>query len=224
MHKKLSIIVLFVCVFTTQAQVENDTIDYKYLDDQLYLSFSYNILLNKPEQKDGESTLFSGDFSLGFIKDLPINKKRNIGVGIGVGYNYKSYKNNLEIFNDDPDLGVIEGTLTNRFRTNFVEIPFEFRWRTSSPTKYNFWRVYPGFKVSYLFYSKTKVSYEDTSKIFKNISTLEKWQYGVTLAMGYGTWNIYMYYGLSPLFNDLIIDGTKINIKDFSIGLKFYIL
>lgn len=222
MHKKLYIIVLFIGVFTTQAQVENDTIDYKYLEDQLYIALNYNILRDKPVDLD--ISLFSGDFSLGFIKDLPINKRRNIGVAIGVGYNYKSYKNSLEIFNDDPDIGVTEGTLTNRFRTNFVEIPFEFRWRTSTPTKYSFWRIYPGFKVSYLFYSKTKVSYEDTSKNFKNVSALEKFQYGVTLAMGYGTWNLYLYYGLSPIFNDLVIDGTEINLKDFSLGLKFYIL
>lgn len=223
MRNTLFILVLLTCFLKTHAQVENDTIDYKYLEDQLYLSVNYNILRNKPDGQ--ESSLFSGDFSIGFIKDLPINKRRNVGIAIGVGYNYKSYKNNIEIFSDDdPNIGLTEETSTNKFRTNFIEIPFEFRWRTSTPTKYNFWRIYPGFKVSYLFYSKTLVTYKGVTDVYKNIELFEKLQYGATLSAGYGTWNLYVYYGLSPIFNNLVIEDHKINLKDFSIGLKFYIL
>lgn len=223
MLKQFLFIVLFVSIgLTTAAQEVKDTIDDNYLEDQIYLSLNYNVLRNVPENQ--ESSLFSGGFSFGFIKDLPINKRRNIGFGIGLGYGFKSYKNNFVIFEDTPDGGVTDETLTNKIQVNSVEIPFEFRWRTSTPTKYTFWRIYPGFQVSYLFYSRAKVSYKGAEEIYKNISVLDKFQYGATLSAGYGTWNIYVYYGLNKVFKDSNVEETAINLKDLNIGLKFYIL
>jgi hypothetical protein len=56
------------------------------------------------------------------------------------------------------------------------------------------------------------------------LNALNKFKYGAILSAGYGTWNINAYYGLSQLFNSINLDGEELNLKDFSIGLKFYIL
>jgi hypothetical protein len=218
---KNSLIIVFLFWFANIfSQVKNDTIDHKYLEDQIFISGSYNILNNKLNKST--NTLFSGGFSLGFIRDIPFNKKRNLGVGIGVGYAFNSYNKEFSFFIDDPNNP--EQFNSTKFRTNLVEIPFELRWRTSTATKYNFWRVYPGFKVAYVFASVTKVKIEGEQVKFKNISAFNKMQYGLTLSAGYSMWNIFAYYGLSSIFKDVYVEEKKYNLSDFNIGIKFYIL
>jgi len=214
---------ILTCSSTSWAQVENDTLDYKYLEDQLYLSASYNILRNKPAED--ENSLFSVGIELGFIKDIPFNKQRNFGIGIGLGYAFSSYKNTVNLDIDElAKSGIEEVFKTNKFNTNLVEIPLELRWRTSTPSKYNFWRIYGGFKFSYTFLSSAEIDRNGETIKLKNMNALNKFKYGATLSAGYGTWNIYTYYGLSQLFDSVNANGKELNLKDFSIGLKFYIL
>jgi hypothetical protein len=218
MKKQWLSLIFFICAFFSNAQVDNDTIDSRYREDQLYVSLSYNLLNNKPDS-DG-SALFSGGFSLGYIYDLPLNERRNLGLGIGLGYSYNSYSNRFLMDVDD------QQTLyeTSRFKTQLVEIPIEFRWRTSTASDYSFWRIYAGLKLAYLFHSKSKFTFEEETIELKNISSLEKFQYGIIFSAGYGSWNLFAYYGLSPFFSNVIVDNEKLNLKDFSLGLKFYIL
>ncbi|MDF1517172.1 MAG: porin family protein [Lutibacter sp.] len=208
-----------------RAQVSNDSIiDLKYLEDQLYLSLTYTILNNKPATISQNG--FSGGFSFGFIKDIPLNEQRNIGFGIGVGYAYNVYVQNLKISRENQItvFELAEDYKTNRLGINSIEMPIEFRWRTSTPEKYNFWRVYTGMRFAYITSSKTKFVDSDVVLTTKNIPELNKIQYGATIAVGYGNWNLYFYYGLSPLFKDAVFNEKNIDLKDIKIGLKFYIM
>src|SRR4030066_1633008 len=173
-----------------QAQVNNDSIlDLKYLEDQLYLSVSYSILNNKPATISQNG--FSGGFSMGFIKDIPLNEQRNIGLAIGAGYAYNVYVQNLKISrnNEITLFELAEEYKTNRLGINAIEMPIEFRWRTSTPEKYSFWRVYGGAKIGYLVAAKTKFVDPEVQITTKNIPEINKIQYGVILAAGYGNWN-----------------------------------
>lgn len=215
--KKFTLLFLFlICVLHLNAQIDNSTVDSLYREDQLYVSLSYNLLQNKPESNG--NSLFSGGFSLGYILDLPFNERRNVGLGIGIGYAYNSYSSSFSFDVEDKDYD------TNRFKTQSIEMPIELRWRTSTTSNDSFWRIYGGFKMAYIFYSKSKLELDNNTIIIKNIDALDKLQYGFILSAGYGSWNIYGYYGLSPLFNNITVDGDKLNLKDFSLGLKFYIL
>ncbi|MBK5208243.1 MAG: PorT family protein [Flavobacteriaceae bacterium] len=208
-----------------QAQVNNDSIiDLKYLEDQLYLSLTYSILNNKPAAISQNG--FSGGYSIGFIKDIPLNERRNVGLGIGAGYAYKVYVQNLKISRDNQTtiFDLAEDYKTNRLGINAIEMPIELRWRTSTPQKYSFWRVYGGVKFSYLVASKTKFEDADVLRTTRNIPELNRIQYGVILAVGYSTWNIYCYYGLSPLFKNATFEEKNLDLKDINIGLKFYIM
>jgi len=225
MGKYCFIFFFLLCYVKPQAQVTNDSIvDLKYLEDQLYLSLTYSILNNKPAAISQNG--FSGGFSMGFIKDIPLNEQRNIGLGIGAGYAYKVYVQNLKISRDNKTtvFELAEDYKTNRLGINAVEMPIELRWRTSTPQKYGFWRVYGGVKFSYLVTSKTKFGDADVLKTTKNIPELNRIQYGVILAAGYSTWNIYCYYGLSPLFKNAVFEEKNLDLKDINIGLKFYIM
>jgi hypothetical protein len=127
-------------------EFSNKVEDSLYREDQFYIGVSYNLLGKKPMNLS--QTGFSSGFHLGFIRDMPINKKRNVAFGIGLGISSNSYNQNLLI--DKDNLGnstysILDGNGTfikNKFSTHLIELPFEFRWRTSTPTEYNFWRIY----------------------------------------------------------------------------------
>jgi hypothetical protein len=200
-----------------------------YREDQFYASITYNLLNYKP---DGVSQSgFSSGFHLGFIRDMPINEKRNFSIGLGLGISSNSYNQNLSILetNDNLVYLIIDesevNVSKNKFTTYLVEVPLEIRWRTSNAIDYNFWRIYTGFKVGYLLYNSSKFVSEVGSQNLSNSNDFNKLQYGLTLSAGYGTWNFHVYYGLNPIFDDNAkLDDEVIDMSSIKIGLMFYIL
>ena len=223
MRTILAIILLVFCFSHLSAQ-ENEGIDPNYLEDQIFLSLTYNVLTNKPASISQNA--LSGGISIGFIKDIPLNAERNVGFGIGLGYAYNAYNQNLKISRDN-QITFFEQAQdfnTNRIRMHALELPIEFRWRTSTLEKYKFWRIYGGLKLSYLFSVKTTFIDEFETKSTKNIPELNTFQYGLIMATGYSTWNIYIYYGLNSLLKGAEFNGDKLDITNFKMGLKFYML
>ncbi len=206
------------------AQKDQQIIDENYLEDQLYIGITYDLLANKPTNITQNG--FSGGISAGFIKDLPINKKRTVGFGIGLGYSYDAFIQNLkiqEIAGNTQYMYAIN-SVSNRLSTHRVALPLEFRWRTSTPTRYKFWRIYSGLKFSYLLASTATYKDQTTSIKVSAINEIQKFQLGATTAIGYGTWNLFVYYGFTPLFKGAVISGESIDMKEVRIGLQFYIL
>lgn len=155
----MKIIVAFVIVLCSQglyaqeAEYEReDAVDSLYREDQFFLGFSYNLMLNVPQ--DVSLAAFSGGMELGFIRDMPINSERNIAIGLGAGWAFDNFGNSLFI-GEDPNTGEtlfrsldnrLESYDKNRFSMQQITLPLELRWRTSTPTENSFWRVYLGFK------------------------------------------------------------------------------
>lgn len=231
--KNYLLLFLFCIGFFVNAQNDDD-IDkselYKnYREDQFYISVTYNLLNNKP---NGVSqTGFSSGFHFGFIRDMPINQKRNKAIGLGIGLSSNSYNQNIAISEIDNNIAydIIDesefNVSKNKFTTYLVEVPLEYRWRTSTATDYSFWRIYSGFKVAYLFYNSTKFKSDAGDEKLSNVDDFNKIQYGLTLSVGYGTWNFHVYYGLNSIFeNSAKLRGESLDLKSFKIGLMFYIL
>jgi len=224
MSKYCFIICFLLFFFNLEAQVNKDSVDLKYLEDQIYLSLTYNILIDNPSTIAQKG--FSGGVSIGFIKDIPFNKNRNFGLGIGLGYAYNAYVQNLKISKENQItlFETAQDYTTNRFGISALEIPIEIRWRNSTPQKYKFWRVYGGVKLAYVISAKTIYKDAEENLTTKNVSEFNKIQYGLTLATGFSTWNLYIYYGLNPIFKSVYFNNKKLGLKDFNIGLKFYIM
>ncbi|HAT76357.1 MAG TPA: hypothetical protein DCS19_05820, partial [Flavobacterium sp.] len=70
-------------------------IDSLYREDQFYFSFTFTTLQNKPSGLTQDK--FSSGFSLGFLRDFPINKTRTIAIAPGIGLAYNNYNQNLKI-------------------------------------------------------------------------------------------------------------------------------
>ncbi len=113
---------------------------------------------------------------------------------------------------------------SNKLTLKSIDIPIEIRWRNSTSAKFKFWRIYSGVKFSYITSGKSKYKNSLETVETKNITELNRFQTGLTLAAGYGTWNLYLYYALNPIFNKALLNNTAVNLKQFNIGVKFYIM
>jgi len=217
---------------SAQNPIETDTtavVDTKYREDQFYVSVTYNLLGNKP---DGVSQSgFSSGYHFGFIRDMPINKKRNVAIGVGLGFSSNSYNQTLQISeaNNAYQYAVLNDNETeyskNKFTTYLVEFPIEFRWRTSTATEYDFWRIYTGVKFGYVLFNSSKFNSIEGDIKLSSIDDFNAFQYGLTFSAGYSNISFHLYYGLNNIFNeDAKIDGTSIEMNSVRIGLMFYIL
>jgi len=232
--KYLLFLLLWMSTFTIWSQ-QNQAVDsifkpdQHYLEDQLYFGISYIILRNLPETMAQNG--FSNAIKLGFIRDIPINERRNLGFGIGLGLSWQSYYQNLRV-NVDEQSGQVqyhlltgEKYISNSFQTNSIDLPLEIRWRGSTPKKFKFWRVYSGITISYIYGTASNFVTKNIDLTYKHIKIIKPWQFGINISAGYGTWNFTFYYGLSDLIkNDVLIDGQKLHAKSMHIGFVYYFL
>ena len=230
---KIALLLFFIlysqyCFYGQETEWKK-TIDSLYREDQFYIGFTYNVLINKP--KDIDNSRFSGGFHMGFLRDMPVNQRRNIALAAGLGYAFNKYGQNMLIENQPngmPQYFVLNNESefkTNRFVTHEIELPLELRWRTSTPEYYRFWRIYAGVKAGYIFHFKS--TYKDSNSTINstNLDHIERLRYTVFLNFGYNTFNFQIQYQLNSLFTkDAILEGNQIEISTFKMGLLFYIL
>ena len=229
--RSFALLVLLVLSFVPMLAQDSTfvEIDSLYREDQFYAGVTYNLLAQKPSGLSQSG--FSSGFHVGFIRDIPINKKRNLALGLGLGYSGSSYNQNLQIGKDDME-NVTYKVLTggddftrNKFALHLLEVPFEFRWRSSSVSDYKFWRIYTGFKFGYLITHTTKYIGAPIDQKYSDIDHFNDIHFGFTTSFGYNTWNIHLYYGLNSIFNDkAILNNERIDLKSVKIGLMFYLL
>lgn len=218
--------------FSQEKEFSIDTlhvkIDSLYREDQFYAGLNYNSLLNRPADVSQKKISFG--FSAGFLRDMPLNKKRTFAIAPGIGFSFNNYIQNMSIkgSNSNPIYEVIPSTVDynkNRFEQLRVEVPIELRWRNSTPEIYQFFRIYGGFKISYLLADKSV--YDDgIEKItIKNNKDFNEFLYGAYISIGYSSFNLQVYYGFNSFFKSTAqINSTPITMDVLSIGVIFYIL
>jgi hypothetical protein len=219
--------------FFGSTMVAQDTLAYQkktdlnYREDQFYVGITYNTFLNKPSGLTQKT--FSPGINVGFLRDMPINKQRTFAVATGLGFSYQAYSQNLLVTesNGDYSYSIIESDISfrkNRFTTLNADLPIEFRWRTSTPDSHKFFRLYTGFKISYLLYDESRFISDQGNLIVKNNPELSSVQYGIYIATGYNTWNFYAYYGFNSLYSNVKIGNNSLDVSLIHLGLQFYIL
>lgn len=228
------LLLLGVVVFSVpvNAQVDSQSIeiDSLYREDQFYVGFTYNLLTGSPSGITGQQ--FSGGFHAGFIRDFPINERRNVALGVGLGWSINTFGQNLFIGEETSGETIFRnldgGEVAfdkNRFATQSVDLPLQFRWRTSTPESYKFWRVYAGIRPSYVYYFRSNFVQPDNTVRQTDVPEFDRLRLGATFTFGYNTFNFHFYYSLNSFFNkDAKIDGESVDLKTFQVGLMFYIL
>jgi hypothetical protein len=225
------LLLLVAPVFSQENTITQDTlvmkVDSLYREDQFYFAITYNTLTDKPEGLS--QSKFSSGFSGGFLRDMPINKKRTIAVASGIGFTYTNHNQNLAISStaETPFYALIDQETKykkNKFSMLSIDVPIEFRWRTSTYESHKFWRIYTGIKFSYLLYDKSIFDSNAGKVEVTGNKDFNKFQYGAYVSSGYNTINLYLYYGLNPLFQSAKVNGESINMKSLNFGIIFYIL
>lgn len=235
MKRLLVFIMCYLPVLPSSAQeIELDSnksivIDSLYREDQFYVGVTYNLLFNKP--KGVSQSGFSGGVHFGFIRDMPINKRRNVAIGLGLGYSFNAYNQDLFIGEEEGTeqsiFSVLDGVEynTNRFTKHLVEFPLELRWRTSTPETHKFYRIYTGIRMGYLYSFSSNFKQSGNQVRQSKVEELNKWRVGATFTFGWNTFNFYFYYSLNSLFDDkATIQGNPVGLNTAKIGLMFYIL
>ncbi len=232
--KGLIVLALFLLNYSMLSQTKPakkmyDGIDERYREDQIYISATFNVLNNLPVGISQSG--FSGGVHAGFIRDFPINKKRNWALGLGVGYSLNIYNHNLVVspnVNGTLDFSVLEDLeiKRNRFHIQLVEVPFQIRWRTSTAESYKFWRVYTGLRGGYVTRFRTDFEAETGERYqFTNPTGINRLRLGATLSIGWNTWNFHVYYSLVDFFKTgTLSDQDRKNMSTIKLGLEFFIL
>lgn len=214
-------------MLTMPILAQSTTTTDRYLEDQFYVGVGYNVLMDKPDNIAQRNLSYNLQF--GFIKDISFNKRRNFGIGLGLGYAINSYYFNLMATEENNIVRyeIVDEANFNRSKlgTHAIELPFEIRWRTSTPDDYKFWRIYAGARLGYVFSGRSKLVTDMGNTTFNN-PDIEEFQYGLTLSFGFNTWNFHAYYGLNNLLKDsaLLENGDAIEFRVLRVGLIFYIL
>jgi hypothetical protein len=205
-------------------------VDSTYREDQFYIGLGINFLLDRPE--DMNQSGFSGGLHFGFIRDMPINEKRNIAIGVGLGLSLNTYSQNLfigeadngesifEILNNDVEYSL------NRFSTYIVEMPIQFRWRTSSiGDNSSFWRIYSGFNVGYIYHFRSRFEQFQNTVNQTDVRELERTRFTFYFAFGKSKINFFFKYSLNPLFDAKLNNSNEaVRLNEIKAGLVFYLL
>lgn len=232
-------VILLVIIFTwfpfnafSQLDTISSAIDNKYREDQFYAGFSYSMLSKLPE--DTRLRGLSGSIQFGFLRDFPLNKRRNIALAAGVGLNFNRYGQNIFINKNNSSefiykiLGKEEPLKysTNRLGTYILEVPLQIRWRTSTAEKYQFWRVYAGITVGYIYWSQSKFKQDGNKVVVTNLTDLEKLRWSASLSFGYNKINFFAKYDFNNLFKKDVYttDGSLLELRPLQFGFIFYIL
>jgi hypothetical protein len=233
-YKTVLCLVFLLSFFTSFAQenpnaelLPTTKVDSLYREDQFYIGVTYNLLKNTPVAFSNDK--FSTGLSVGFLRDMPINSNRNLAVAPGLGLTFNNYSQNIGITtaNGTPVYTVLTDASAysnNKFSQLFVDLPLEFRWRGSSFENHRFFRIHGGLKLSYLLYDRSVFRSDSGDTVITGNPDFNKLLYGTYVSAGYGGVNLYVYYGLNPLFKTAQIAGTKVDMKSLNIGLIFYIL
>jgi hypothetical protein len=213
-----------------QDKATNVDSDTKYREDQFYIGVTYNLLSDVPTGVKVRG--LSGGIQFGFLRDMPINKRRSLAIAIGAGITYNVY-GQLLFIGEAPDGQTIFTVLDdkkvdfsrNSFSSSTIEVPIEFRWRSSTPDIYKFWRIYAGFRIGYAYWHKSAFKQPGNNVYQTDIPEYDKLRLGTSLTLGYNSFNLIASYSINPFFKDAITtDGQEVNFRTIQVGMVFYIL
>ena len=221
--KKLVILLFFLSTVSSLVAQDSNEEDF-YREDQFYFGSSY--FIQTEQVTDFKQNGFSGNFQIGFIRDIPLNKTSTNALGIGLGFERNLFTSNIQALEVDGEIDydiIVSRFLESKNKISYssIAIPIEFRWRKSSVDVYRFWRIYSGLKIKKNFSLFSNPSYGKELKI----KDIQEWTSSIYFNVGYNTWNISLEYDLNPLIkNQETLDGNTLNVGFFRLGLIFYLL
>ena len=204
-----------------QGIAQVDSLSTKYREDQFYISIGLQLL--QENIRGFKQNGFSNNFQVGLVRDIPLNSKGSVAMGLGLGYSYNRLFSNLRLQTETKytSFSVQENEKNLQTYSSLV-VPLSFRYRTSTPDRTDFWRIYGGIKYKLNFSAKFRSSDVELIKY----DFIRKNNAAVFLSLGYNTWNLFFEYDLKSIYTSRaqLTSGARIDLHSYQLGLIFYIL
>lgn len=212
----------------------------KMRSEDFFISEIFSDIWQQVPQGLTPATLNRG-YNANILMDYPLGKS-NFAFAAGIGLSFHNLYSNSNLSRAIDTIGNHTGHTVfteipenfdysnNKLTLMYLDIPIEFRFRTKNLTD-NF-KFAIGFKAGYNVKNYTKyhgnqldgtLNQDGTAANIKvkeyNIQNIEKLRYGVTARIGYGRYNVFAYYALTPLMKK-----GKSNADDMfpiSVGIAF---
>ncbi len=161
-----------------------------------------------------------------YMKNIRISNHFSFNLGAGAGM--EKYAFSKEVLLESGFQSAIMSNIASfdvrktLVAINYADLPIEFRFTTKSGRKA--FRVAAGGKIGVRVSSHTKVKFEDGDKSkYKDDFYLNPIRYGIYGRMGYGSFNVFAYYGLSELFRaSKAPEGAPVTPFTFGISLTTF--
>jgi len=197
--------------------------------DRIIVDVNWNHWISSPNGV--AQGLYSFGVSTYWFKDMPIGKKSNFAIALGLGFDSQNFHHDGQfIFEQDINGDIFTNliplpeeyiTYKNKIALNYVDVPFEFRFRTMNKTledrmKFNF-RFYLGFKAGVLVNDHLKIKDTETKVKVFNIPNVLPYRYGPTLRIGFNKIAFNAFYSLTNVFQ---VDKGVV-LAPYSIGFSW---
>lgn len=140
-------------------------------------------------------------------------------MGYGIGFSGNYWHTNLSIqtypgsrVNSFNFMPTDTSYKQNKFAAHYFDIPLEFRYRSYSNMKGQYYRFYFGALAGIRMNSYSTYRDENYNVKYYKIQEIAHFQYGVFVRTGWWIYNFYAYYGLNPVFSSNPTDAD-INLK-----------
>ncbi len=192
--------------------------------DRFNTDFFFNTWVGDPNNVS--TRFYAIGHNINMMFDIPFSKKSRFGIGIGFGYSHFNIRhdgafNFLEATDGSGMFSSLapytgENRWINRTVFNFLEVPFELRFR--SRKERGKWKFYPGFKVGFMVenYNKWRIGQLEFKEF--NFADLNRLHYGPSLRIGRDNVFLFGYYDLTTLFTNANSNQLQLVAAGISFG------
>jgi len=193
----------------------------KKRQDMLFIDLTWDYLIGMPSTVTQK--WYGRGINAGLMYDQPLNNNNTVSLGIGAAIQSHNYYTDAVIIRDSANISrfFVPGPTTKsrgKLVVNYVDVPFELRFRTKPNSKDLRWKFAFGGKFGYRINVYEKIIDDEDIKIkYYDYPNIAQWRYGVTTRIGYGAVMFSGFYSLSTLFTPNNSDG---NINALSLGIS----
>ncbi len=239
MIRKISLLIVFIALLSPAFSQEKPTKKTSARPDipgMLTLEYGFNFALRAPKDFD-PNFIGSTTFNLYYQYEMRLFKSHFSFVP-GIGFSFERYKfKDGRVLTNYPSYDSIKmETATaagytslkkSKLITNYIEAPLEFQYSINPDDPAHSFKISVGGRIGYLFDSFSKVKYheyQENKKIKdKQNFNLSQFRYGLTSRISFGSFSIFGYYNLNPLFQKgkgPVNNGVITDFNTFTVGLS----
>jgi hypothetical protein len=190
------------------------------IPSDLKFEFGFSQLNNRPAEM-GVNFFASRTFNAYYSYPIEILGKGSgmtMDIGVGVGTDKYAFNDDQNLFMNE-DLGPESSELLpitdvlgdnirinkNVVAANYFDLPIDFTYHLNKSNYSQGFRFSVGAKIGYLYNSHTKIRYEDSTGLKRQVKDsqnygFEKFRYGISVKAGSPGFYAWSYFGLNDLF------------------------